>query len=140
MRKLAYVAIFLLIALVILITLGATNYAGVGDTLGGFMHTSLIAPVRNFIVGTWLFIGTSGWYILAAVVGIGLFWIPFYFIVIKGLFWNKLIQEKLLHKAAESAPLYQSAPSAVIPVTELQSRPTQSVAQEPVKTEQKTES
>ena len=131
MRKLAYVAIIILIALVILITLGATNYAGVGDTLGGFMHTSLIAPVRNFIVGTWLFIGTSGWYILAAVVGIGLFWIPFYFIVIKGLFWDNLIQKKLLHHTATQAQSYQSAPTSTIPITGLQSSPSQTPVQAP---------
>jgi hypothetical protein len=125
MRKLAYVAIILLVFFVVLITLGITNYAGVGETLGGFMHNSVVAPARNFIVNSWLFIGTSGWYILAAVVGIGMFWIPFYFIVLKGLFWDKLIQQKLLHNTATAAPTYQSAPVATIPVTNLQSSPTQ---------------
>lgn len=130
MRKLAYLAIFLLIGLVILVTLGITNYAGIGDAIGGFMRSSVIAPIRNFFVNGWLFIGTSGWYIAAAIVGIGMFWIPFYYIVLKGLFWNNLVQQKLLHKTATSKPLYQSTPSATIPITtSLQSAPRQTAPQ-----------
>jgi hypothetical protein len=125
MRKLAWLAIVLFGLFVVLLTLGITNYAGIGDAIGGFMQSSVIAPVRNFAVDSWLFIGTSGWYILAAIVGIGMIWIPFYYVVIKGLFWNKLVQEKMLHHTAATAPTYQSAPAATIPVTNLQSSPTQ---------------
>jgi hypothetical protein len=138
MRKIAYLAIILLVCFVILITLGVTNYYGIGDTLGGFMQSSVIAPVRNFIVDGWLFIGTSGWYILAAVVAIGMFWIPFYAIVIKGLFWNKLIQQKVLHNTPSATPQYQSAPTTTIPITGLQSSPSQTPAPVEPKPETKT--
>lgn len=138
MRKLAWLAIILLIFFVVFLTLGLTNYMGVGESVGGFMHGSIIAPIRNFIVDGWLFIGTSGWYILATVVVIGMCWIPFYYIVIKGFFWNTVIQQKVLHNTPQTAPAYQSAPQAAIPITGLQSSPSQQTTPAPEQ-EKKTE-
>lgn len=126
MKKLAWLALIIFIFLVVFITLGATNYMGIGDTIGTTLHESFLNPARNYIVNTWLFIGTSGWYILGAIVGIGLIWVPVWAIVIKGLFWNKLIQQKILHRDPQGASNggFQNAPSNVIPITGMQSTPT----------------
>lgn len=105
MRTLAWFLLILLIAATVLITLGATNYVGIGDAIGTSMQSSVIAPTRNWVVTTWLFIGTSGWYILATLLGISIVGGIFMTIIVYGLFWQKLIQQKLLHKITPEVPL-----------------------------------
>lgn len=105
MRTLAWFLLILLIAATVLITLGATNYVGIGDAIGTSMQSSVIAPTRNWVVATWLFIGTSGWYILATLLGISIVGGIFMTIIVYGLFWQKLIQQKLLHKITPEVPL-----------------------------------
>lgn len=102
MRKLAILGLILLIVGTIVITLGITNYGGVGTWLGDLVHGSIMQPARNFIVDQWLFIGTSGWYILAAGLGISIIGGLFMVFIMYGLFWQKLIQQKILHKTTTS--------------------------------------
>ena len=103
MRKLAIFALILLIVATIVITLGATNYGGFGDMVGNAMQTSFVMPIRNWVVNTWILIGSSGWYILAAVLTISIVGGLVMVVIVYGLFWQKLIQQKLLKKTAESA-------------------------------------
>jgi len=114
MRKLAWFLLILLVVATVVITLGITNYAGIGTSLGGILHNSILNPTRNFIVDKWLFIGTSGWYILATVLGIGIVGGLFLIFIAYGLFWQKLVQEKIRHKTtqpAKTAPSSQPAPA-----------------------------
>jgi len=117
-RKLAIFALVLLIVATIVITLGATNYAGFGDTVGSAMQTSFIMPMRNWVVSTWLVIGSSGWYILAAILTISVVGGLFMVAIVYGLFWQKLIQGKVLHKTTQPKILgYQHAPTPSLPQT-----------------------
>ena len=124
MRKLAWLAIAVFTILIIVATLGAVNYANIGDTLGGFMQNTMVLPIRNFFVNLWNTIGTSGWYIVVATLVISLvgaaFWVP----IAYNLFWKKAVMQKLLHRTPQTAPAYQSSPTTTIPVTQLQSAPT----------------
>ena len=116
-----------LIVGVVVVVLGATNYGGIGDAIGDTMANSFVAPIRNLAVDNWLLIGTSGWYILAASLTIAIAGGLFMVFIVYGLFWQKGIQGKLLHKT-NSAPeaWQQERPSTTIPMTsDMQSRPTQ---------------
>ena len=127
-KTISILMIIALIAAVALIVLGATNYAGIGDAIGDTMSNSVVAPMRNFFVDGWISIGTSGWYILAATVTIAIFGGFFMVFIVYGLFWQKGIQGKLLHKdtSAPKEAWQQERPSTTIPMTpDLQSRPTQ---------------
>ena len=123
MRKLAILAIIIFAVLLVVATLGAVNAYGIGDMIGGFMQSAVILPIRNFFVGLWGTIGTSGWYIVIATLVISLagaaFWVPVFYNVI----WKKGVNEKLLHRTPSVAPTYQAAPTATIPITNLQSAP-----------------
>ena len=104
MRKLAWLALIIFIVIVVVATLGAVNYAGIGVAIGGFMQNTFILPIRNFFVNVWNTIGTSGWYIVLATLGISLigavFWVP----IAYNLLWKKGFMEKVLHKTP--APNY----------------------------------
>jgi hypothetical protein len=109
----------------VVITLGATNYQGFGEWIGGKMQSSVLQPGRNFIVEKWLVIGTNGWYILATVLAVSiagaLFWVPLAY----GVFWKKGIQGRFLHKATPSTPLasMQRTLSTEIPIGTTQPTP-----------------
>jgi len=83
--------------------LGVTNYGGFGDMVGNAMQTSFVMPIRNWVVNTWVVIGSSGWYILVTVLTISVVGGLVMVVIVYGLFWQKLIQQKLLKKTAESA-------------------------------------
>lgn len=122
MRKLAILMFILLIAATIIVTLGATNYAGFGTWLGDSVHGSVLQPSRNFIVDNWLLIGSSGWYILAAVLSISIIGGLFLVFIVYGLFWHKLIQQKILHKTLPSstplAPMQRTTTTNLSPTPE----------------------
>ena len=115
-RKLAILALILLIDGTIVITLGATNYMGFGEYVGGAIQNSVATPIRNFIVEKWLVIGTSGWYILATVVGISVVGGLFMIVIIYGLVWQKLIQQKLLGKTVQPAKITSQPAPAPTPL------------------------
>jgi len=104
-RKLAIFLVGLLIASVVLITLGATDYAGIGTWFGNQMHQSVLSPARNWVVNTWALIGSSGWYILAAVLTISVVGGLVMVVIVYGLFWQKIIQQKILKKTPGSTPI-----------------------------------
>lgn len=133
MKKLAWIALILLIVGVVVVTLGATNYGGFGTAMGDAFNNSFALPIRNWAIDTWLFIGQSGWYILAATLTISILGGFFMVFIVYGLFWKKGIQERLLHRTSHVAPTYQSQPSTVIPVTNLQSTPTPEAKEEEAK-------
>lgn len=125
MRKLAILGLILFTIGVIIITLGITNYGGVGTWLGDLVHGSILQPARNFIVDKWLIIGTSGWYILATALGISIIGGLFMVFIAYGLFWQKLIQQKILHKTITSThidTIKQPAP-APTPMPLVQNEP-----------------
>jgi len=125
MKKLAWLALAVFVILVVFITLGAVNYAGIGEATGSFMQNSFISPIRNYIVNAWLFLGTSGWYIAGAFIAISVFGAVFWVPIAYNLLWKKAISQKLLHRTPTVATPYQNAPSNPIPVTPpLQSEPT----------------
>jgi len=115
-RKLAILALILLIVGTIVITLGATNYMGFGEYVGGAIQNSVVAPIRNFIVEKWLLIGTNGWYILATVFGISIISAVFWVSIAYGLFWKKLIQQKLLGKTVQPAKITSQPAPAPTPL------------------------
>ena len=117
MRKLAWLALILFVVIVIVATLGAVNYAGIGDAIGGFMQNSLILPIRNFFVDGWNFIGTSGWYIVVAFLAISVFGAVFWVPVFYHIFIQKGIQQKLLHKGEQAQtvmPQPMTSPQPII--------------------------
>jgi len=135
-KSVAILAVVLLILIVVVVTLGAINYAGIGDTLGGFFGNSIAAPIRNFFVDSWNFIGTSGWYILAAGIGLTLFGAFFWIPVVWNLGVQKGLKEKVLHKAPKQAPAFQSQPDVAIPISGLQNKPTPTPVKPTVKEEE----
>lgn len=127
MRKLAYVGIIILVLMVVLITLAAINYGGFRDWAYAGIQGSMLMPIHDFVVNTWIGIGAAGFtWIAAASVGIGILGIivgvGFFYAIV----WQKLIQQKLLHKTAQGAAGggFQSAPTTTIPITGLQNAPT----------------
>jgi hypothetical protein len=138
MRKLAWLAFFIFLALFTIAILGAINYAGIGDAIGGFTQNTLVLPVRNFFVDGWNFIGQSGWYIAVAVLAISAFGAVFWVPIAYNIFIKKGIQEKLLHRTGATSAPYQNQPSATLPVSGLQSTPTTS--NNPLVQPEKTES
>jgi len=124
MKTISYLLIIAFLALFTLAILGATNYAGIGTAIGDMMATSVVAPLRNLAVNSWISIGASGWYIVISVLTISiigaLFWVP----IVYGIFWKKLISEKVLHRTPTMTPTYQNQPQSTIPITNLQSQPT----------------
>ena len=124
MKTISYILIIAFLALFTLAILGATNYAGIGDSLGSFMHTNLMLPLRNIGVDTWNLAGTSGWYVIIGFLIISLFGAAFWVPVVYGVFWKKGISEKVLHRTPSVQPTYQNQPQSTIPLTNLQSQPT----------------
>lgn len=120
MRKLAILAITLLVGLVVVVTLAAINYGGVRDTLYNGIQGTILQPAHDWAVNTWFAIGNLGFtYIAAATLGIMIFGGLFMTVIVYGLVWQRLIQQKLLHKTAETvAPLasMQRTTSTELPV------------------------
>ena len=125
MKAISYILIIGFLALFALAILGLTNYAGIGDSLGGFMQTSLMLPLRDTGVGGWNYFGTSGWLVIIGFLIISLFGAAFWVPVFYGLFLKKGLYEKVLHKTSTVQPTFQNQPqSTTIPLTNLQSQPT----------------
>jgi hypothetical protein len=122
MRKLAWLLFIIFCVILVVATLGAINYAGIGDAIGGFTQNSLVLPIRNFFVDGWNFIGTSGWYIAVAFLAISVFGAVFWVPIVYNIFIKKGINEKILHRTPVTG--YQNQPSTTLPVTGLQSTPT----------------
>ena len=106
------------------IILGITNYAGIGDAVGGFMQNSIGSPIRTWAFDVYASIGTSGWYMLLSFMVISIFgaffWIPIFY----NIFLKKGLGEKVLHRTPSVQPNYQNQPdTTTIPVTNLQSQP-----------------
>ena len=129
MKAISYILLIAFLALFALAILGATDYAGIGTAIGDMMATSVVAPLRDLAVNSWISVGASGWYIIISVLTISiigaLFWVP----IAYGIFWKKLISEKVLHRTPSVQPTYQNQPQSTIPLTNLQSQPTAVVAE-----------
>ena len=98
MKAISYILLIAFLALFTLAILGATDYAGIGTAIGDTMSNSVVAPLRNFAVDSWLSVGASGWYITISVFVISIFGAVFWVPVFYGLFIKKGISEKLLHR------------------------------------------
>lgn len=105
MRALAIFGLIILIAAVVLVTLAAVNYMGFRDTVYDLLQNTVLMPIHDFIVNGWIQIGNMGFtYIAAAILGIAVGGGLFLTFIVYGLFWHKLIQQKL-HKTVPTAPI-----------------------------------
>jgi len=141
MRKLAWLMLILLIIAVVIITLAATNYAGIGNTLYDGAEGTMFMPIRSFCIDNWIAVGNSGfaWIFLSSFLQ-GLVWTFFLVGILYSLLWQKAIQQKLLNKTTRNtSPSFQSAPAATIPVTGLQSQPITPITPTPTQEEKKAE-
>jgi len=109
-RKLAVLGLIILILSVVLTTLAVVNYAGFRDSAYAAIQDTAIQPIHDWIVDSWVGIGAAGFtYIAAAILGIGIGGGLFLVFIIYGLFWQKLIQGKLLHKTPTSTQSLKSS-------------------------------
>lgn len=103
MRKLAIFGLILLILVVVVVTLAVVNYAGFRDSSYTAIQGTILQPAHDWIVDMWVGVGTAGFtYIAAAILVIGVGGGLFLTLIVYGLFWQKLIQGKLLHKTVPS--------------------------------------
>jgi asparagine N-glycosylation enzyme membrane subunit Stt3 len=121
MRKLAILGLIILIALVVLVTLASINFMGIRDTIYGAIQGTILQPGHDWIVNSWIQIGALGFTYIAAAslalaIGGGLIMV----FIVYGLFWQKLIQGKILHKTAPSpiAPMQRTLSTPLTPTQE----------------------
>jgi len=119
------------ILLVILVTAVAVVVAAVmNEDFKNSVYTSIegsvLMPVHDWTVTTWMNIGAGGFtYIAAATLAIAIIGSLFISFIIIGLVWKKGIQQGLLHRTPTQTTDWQARPSTTIPVTnDMQSRPT----------------
>jgi len=109
MRKLAVFGLIILILSVVAVTLAVVNYMGFRDSAYAAIQDTFLQPGHDWIVNSWVGIGAAGFtYIAAAILGIGIGGGLFLVFIIYGLFWQKLIQGKLLHKTTPTQSLKSS--------------------------------
>ena len=129
MRKLAILGIIVLIAIVVVITIAATN-APFRDGIYNFAAGTLLMPIHDFVVTTWISVGQAGftWIAVTSII-ITVFGVFFGYFICYGLLYKKVIQGKILHTSPTHPVGYQSSPTQTIPITGLQSTPTQTTQQ-----------
>jgi hypothetical protein len=106
--------ICIVIALAVFLTLCITNYGNVGTGISDFLWANGFLPARNFFVGSWITIGSSGYYILLTVLGISLAGFFFWGTIVYKLVWQKGIKgsyNKLAKATSPSTSDKQPAPA-----------------------------
>jgi len=142
MRKLAILAVILLIIATVLVTVSVFNVGGFRDAAGSAIEGTVLAPIRAWSINTWLFLGTNFTYIAAATLTIAVVGGLFMVFIVYGLFWKKLIQQKILHKTPAPsyggvAPLQSTMSTQISAGEPMQSQPATTVsAPQPVKEEE----
>ena len=126
MKKLAWLALGILVFLAVFITTVIVN-EDIRVALGEAIDGSVVEPGVDFIETSFIGIGTSGFWYIAAYTLVQ--WILGCFIgvvIVYGLLYKKVWQEKIKHisTAKETAPAFQNQPSKTIPITGLQNEPT----------------
>ena len=103
MRKFAILGLISLIFLVVLVTLAAIDFAGIRTTIYGAIQGTILQPGHDWIVNSWNQIGALGFtYIAATILGVAIGGGLIMVFIVYGLFWQKLIQGKILHKTVPS--------------------------------------
>lgn len=126
MRKLAIIGIFILLLITVVITVAVIDEGFRNATYGAFEGT-LIIPIHDWVVATWLDIGVAGFtWIAAASVGITIVGALFGYFICYGLFYKKIYQGKIRGQSGTPSHEHQAAPSSsgnVIPITVTPSAP-----------------
>jgi hypothetical protein len=127
MRKLAILAVILLIVATVLVTISVFNVGGFRDAAGGAIEGTILAPFRTGAINLWLAAGANFTYVAAATLIISVVGGLFLVFIIYGLFWKKLIQQKLLHKTPQPtdgpAPLQSSMSTQISASEPMQTKP-----------------
>jgi hypothetical protein len=107
---------------------------GIRDTIYGGIQGTILQPGHDWIVNSWIQIGTLGFTYIAAAslalaIGGGLIMV----FIVYGLFWQKLIQGKILQRNKQKTPGLGTFTPQGAPATP-ESAP-QQIAKEPDKPE-----
>jgi len=125
MRKLAIILIALLVIVTVLVTVAVIDKP-FRDGLYGFAEGTFLMPMHNFVVSTWVSIGTLGFtYIMAASIAITIVGFLFGYFVIYAFFYKRIYQGKIKGGTSGGGFSHQDSPSGAgfIPMASQQNAP-----------------